>query len=678
MKYLLYLTMALAANTVLANTNMLTTTVTADRKAESNNDTNTVQINHIDAIHATHISEVLVQSPGTWISRGNGQEQLTAIRSPVLTGSGGCGPFLMAEDNVPLRASAFCNVNQLFDANYEQADSIEVLRGPGTALYGSSAMHGIINIISPNFSDKPYTDLTAELENSHHAYRLGVDHRESHWLLQANTADDNGYKRDSGYNQQKLRFKFLQTSDATSVVHNLNIQQLEQQTAGYVVGKNSYKDDSRKRENPNPDAFRNAESLRYSATINYVLDEKRSWVITPYLRINNMEFLMHFQPGEPIEKSGHHSVGMQTAFYYQWLDNINVITGIDSDYSQGFLKQTQNKAGPSLNFPIGVQYDYAVDVFTIAAFAQSHIALTDTLALTLGNRIENAQYRYNNLVSDGTACLPAATNCRYIRPADNTLNFYNWSPKLTLSWNAFSNNYFYTTLATGYRAPDSSELFRLEQGQTIANIDSEFIRSAEIGWNGSIDQRIRYQFNLFSMKKGNVIFKDANRQNVDNQKTRHEGIEASINADITPTVNIDVQLSYAKHRYDSNIKLIDGSTAFIKGNFIDTAPKQMYHINITWQALTRSAFSLEAVYLDRYYLDPANQYSYPGHTLTNFRYQQQLPNHWQISAGIYNLLNIDYADRADITAVTLANPIAQERYFIGEPRSFRLSISTRL
>ena len=82
--------------------------------------------------------------PGTWISRGNGQESLTALRSPVLTGAGSCGAFYMAADNISLRAPGFCNVNQLFDANTEQAGRIEVLRGPATALYGSNAMHGVI------------------------------------------------------------------------------------------------------------------------------------------------------------------------------------------------------------------------------------------------------------------------------------------------------------------------------------------------------------------------------------------------------------------------------------------------------------------------------------------------------------------------------------------------------
>ena len=48
---------------------------------------------------ATHPNELFDAVPGTWISRGSGQEHLTAIRSPVLTGAGACGAFLLLEDD---------------------------------------------------------------------------------------------------------------------------------------------------------------------------------------------------------------------------------------------------------------------------------------------------------------------------------------------------------------------------------------------------------------------------------------------------------------------------------------------------------------------------------------------------------------------------------------------------
>ena len=56
----------------------------------------------IERSAAHHPAELLNALPGVWVSRGNGQEHLTAIRSPVLTGPGACGAFLMLENGIPI------------------------------------------------------------------------------------------------------------------------------------------------------------------------------------------------------------------------------------------------------------------------------------------------------------------------------------------------------------------------------------------------------------------------------------------------------------------------------------------------------------------------------------------------------------------------------------------------
>ena len=52
-----------------------------------------------------HPNEIFDRIPGVWISSGSGQEHLTAIRSPVLTGAGACGAFMVLEDEIPTRPS---------------------------------------------------------------------------------------------------------------------------------------------------------------------------------------------------------------------------------------------------------------------------------------------------------------------------------------------------------------------------------------------------------------------------------------------------------------------------------------------------------------------------------------------------------------------------------------------
>ena len=86
----------------------------------------------LEQLQSQHIQEILINTPGVNIQRGNGQEYLPAIRSQVFTGAGSCGAILTAEDGIPLRSAGFCNVNELFEAHSEIAQNIEVIRGTAT------------------------------------------------------------------------------------------------------------------------------------------------------------------------------------------------------------------------------------------------------------------------------------------------------------------------------------------------------------------------------------------------------------------------------------------------------------------------------------------------------------------------------------------------------------------
>ncbi|SVA50120.1 uncharacterized protein METZ01_LOCUS102974, partial [marine metagenome] len=68
----------------------------------------TVNAETLKLVRANHVHEALVRIPGVWVSRGSGQEHLTAIRSGVLTGPGACGGFLFLEDGIPIRPAGFC------------------------------------------------------------------------------------------------------------------------------------------------------------------------------------------------------------------------------------------------------------------------------------------------------------------------------------------------------------------------------------------------------------------------------------------------------------------------------------------------------------------------------------------------------------------------------------------
>ena len=161
----------------------------------------------LDLIRHVHIGEVLNSVPGVVFNRGNGQESLLGIRSPVLTGAGSCGSFQTSQDGIPLRGAGFCNVNQLFEANTEQASNIEIVRGPGSVLYGVNALHGAINVITPSLGQEPGGDVSIDMgPNEYARLNAGINTIQGKHSFGAyfNGATDGGYLDDSGFDQQKL------------------------------------------------------------------------------------------------------------------------------------------------------------------------------------------------------------------------------------------------------------------------------------------------------------------------------------------------------------------------------------------------------------------------------------------------------------------------------------------
>ena len=91
----------------------------------------------------THPSQMMSQVPGAAVAVTNGEGHTTAIRQPFTTSP----VYLFLEDGIPIRSTGFFNHNALYETNIPQAGGVEVVRGPGSALYGSDAIGGVVNEI---------------------------------------------------------------------------------------------------------------------------------------------------------------------------------------------------------------------------------------------------------------------------------------------------------------------------------------------------------------------------------------------------------------------------------------------------------------------------------------------------------------------------------------------------
>jgi len=643
-----------------------------------------ISAEEIKQVAHVHIQELLQRVPGVNLQRGNGQEYLPAIRSPVLTGAGACGGFLISEDYIPLRAAGFCNVNELFEAHTEQAESIEVVRGPGNAYFGSNALHGIVNINTPDIPNTKQTRLAFEAgsyEFTRIKTRMGNSTIDSDgdltgYNLALTVSRDGGYRDDSGYNQQKFSGRHLYSNNKLNIKSGLTITNLDQRTAGFILGRDSFKDSQLARANLNPEAFRKAESLRLWSRFEYQSTEVNQLIVTPYIRLTDMSFRQHFLPGKPLEENGQQSIGLQSVYYFALGETFKLSLGIDGETSNGFLKQTQESPTEGSAFlqatiPTGKQYDYDVNASMFASFIHSDWQFLPRWQLTAGIRYESMNYDYDNQMlagrttEDGTEC--GFGGCRYSRPEDRNDSFDNWAPKVGISYLLPNKALLFTNLSRGFRAPQATELYRLQREQAVADLDSVKLNSFEIGIRKESSQ-ISYELVYYQMDKDNVIIRDSNFFNISNGKTKHKGLEGRFDYILGEFWSIAVNASLAEHRYASD-QFLGGIN--INGNEIDTAPNQFGSMQLRWNPTENLRLELEWLNQGAYYMDAENLHKYGGYNLLNLRANWEVNDRWNIFARVNNLLDKKYAERADYTFFT------EERYFPGTPLNLFVGVEWR-
>ena len=638
----------------------------------NNQSISSVNEEELNALDAQHPKQIFRRSPGVWISRGSGQEHLTAIRSPVLSGPGACGSFLVLEDGLPVRPTGFCNVNGLFETFFEMASGVETITGPASARYGANAMHGVINILSKpiNSENKFYANIGP---NNYKNFKVRTGNKED-WSLDGFFANNDGFRDQSGYDQQKIKVQSNFSFSSWNASLKATLTNLNQETAGYVNGLDSYKDEDFSKRNFNPDAYRDANSQRISLRLTRNNGNTLN-SITPYIRSNDMKFFQHFLPGTPLEENKHKSVGLifQKISDYE---SYSLVRGLQVDLAKAELIETQQNALTNSSAfnnatrPKGKHYDYEVDSIVYAIFAGiENFNLNENLNFFADARAEFIEYDYSNKMNsgntreDGTKC--GFGGCYYNRPADRTDDFNEVSARIGIVTNYEYLNYF-AQISLGFRPPQINEAYRLQKKQNVSDLDSETLTMIEIGSKYDLDM-INGSISFYQSKKKNSIFRDSENFIVDNGKTDHQGIELSLNWLINAANTISTNITYGDHKYDFATDTSMREKIRI-GNKIDTAPRLM--ANLIWDLNVNedSFLAFEVEHMSAYYTDAANLHEYEGHTLYHARFKRDLSDSLKTYFRVENIFDKRYAERADF------NAFGGDRYFPGLPREFYIGL----
>jgi iron complex outermembrane receptor protein len=644
----------------------------------------------ISLVSAVHPSDILNRATGVHIQTNNGMESLPSIRSPVLTGPGAVGAFLFLEDGIPTRSAGFANNNALSELNLAQAQELQIIRGPASAIYGSNAVHGVVNVLTKEPHNGGDITLIAG-PNKRYQLQGTVGNESDKQGVSGNiqAIDDGGYRDNSDFKSVKLglRHDYVNGDDQFKTTFSGFV--LDQNTAGFISSSDNgsecysstfsaeylYKDRDAMTKNCDNDAYREWSSVRIATSWQRELSADRSFIMTPYFRINQMEFRQHYLPSKAIEENSHYSLGLVSSYNWQVDQNFAFVMGIDLEWTKGELTQTQQKPDTyswGKARQQGLHFDYKVAVSTIAPYLQADWQLTQQLKFTGSIRFDTTQYRYNNVIADGTtkadgsACVnnnDEEIECLFKRPEDSKDSFDNTSTKLGFNYLMSKNMAFFGALSQGFRAPQTTDMYRLQKQQVVGEIESEQLDSAELGLRG-MSNKLTYEAIVYYMTKDNFFFRDDEGLNVTDGETSHQGFELSIDYKLTEQLSVALNYSYAQHEYEFD----RASSGVIKGNEIDTAPKQLGNVRVAWEPNDKSKLELEWLHMGESYLDPSNEHLYAGHDLLQLRGSIQIKHNIRLFARIENLTDEKYASRPDYA-------FGSYRFFGGQPRALNVGAS---
>lgn len=632
----------------------------------------------IRATNAKHPSELMGRVPGVWVNITGGEGHITAIRQPLTTSP----VYLYLEDGVPTRSTGFFNHNALYEINVPMAAGIEVNKGPGTALYGSDAIGGVVNVLTRPAPLKPEAEISADIGENGWKRTLitgGNTFGSDGFRGDLNLTHTDGWREKTGYDRQSGTVRWDKVLGGDAVLKTVaTFSNIDQETAGSsTISKNDYENNPTV--NYTPISFRKVKAARLSAA--YEQESANSLLsITPYLRYDDMDLLANWSLSyDPtVYNTNNSSFGVMAKYRRDFEPmRARLIVGVDVDHSPGSRsEQSINLTSTSgtgytkryLAYTVGSTiYSYDATYRGVSPYLHGELSPADKLRLTAGLRYDNMRYEYDNHLTDSWIL---AGGRYYGHVGDTSVSYDHFSPKLGATY-AFTNDVSgFVNYNHAFRAPSEGQLFRpsagsgttnpQKQASAQANAQSALglkpvkVDSYEIGMRGKAGEKISWEASAYHMTKRDDIlsFKDPATnasQSLNAGKTLHRGIEIAAGADLASQWRLDVAYSYAKHTYE---KWSVNPTTDYSGKEMETAPRIIGNTRLSYApgALNGGKIAVEWVSLGSYWRDQANTSKYDGHDLFNVRVNYPINREWEAFGSISNLTDERYAESSSLSS----------------------------
>lgn len=657
----------------------------------------------INESKATAIYEVINKTPGVLMVNLGNEQNMMAIRQPMTTNA----YYLYLEDGLPIRPLGIFNHNALLEINQFNLESIEVIKGPVSSLYGPEAVGGTINLISqkPSF----YPEFKFGIQADQWGYKRiqaaggATIGKIGFHIAGISSLQENGWMTYSDYNKDNLNVKVDYTiNDKTRLISNTMIGKYYSDMSG---GVNESDFNNRSYKSSTDFTYRKSEALRTRLTLEHDWNPNASSYLTVYHRDNklgqNPSYGIRWSATiKPTTATGevnsndfksYGAIGQHTQKFDFW--NTTIVGGISYDFSPvsywAYLinlkatlnpgeagRQTVNKFEIVAEHPEIKLANYTADIYNTAVFKQISFSPVNKLIVTVGGRYDAMKIKYDNTLDNSTG------NKSY-----NKFTF-----KAGVNFNPVKNAGFYGNYSQGFSPPSITSIFKARTGtggntgipaEFYYNLKPATFENYEFGgWISLLNNKLTLDYAIYYMDGKNellsVRLEDSSTDYRSAGETNHKGIEFGLNYRPGGAQwNIRMGGTIAKHRY-IDFQLSDNSADALQnlsGYEMPTSPRWSGNSELSYYPnwLPNFRTSIEWQSVGSYYQNQINSVKYDGYNIFNARVGYRYHN-IEIYGNVMNLTDKLYA--YNLARGNAAN--SQTTYVAAPPRTFLLGIQYNL
>jgi len=630
----------------------------------------------IAAVNPSSVDQVLNQQSGVHMVDLGNEQHMMSIRQPISTK----GVYLYLEDGIPIRPNGVFNHNALLEMNMEATKTIEVIRGPYSALYGSEAVGGAINFITENptptltgkfgvrMDDKGYFRADAKIATTYKKTGVIVSGYKS--------KISNGIREYGNYNKNAITGKIThQFSDKLNWSNTITYIDYFSEMSGNL---DETKFKNRDYSSYHTFTFRDAKALRVNSTLSHKWNTKNNTSLSLVYRDNTMKQNPSYRiaddtdfgdttTGELNDNSfNSYAAYLQHNISFDKLKtNISFGGNVDfspKTFSAEVLDVNRNTLGYFDSFTSTGVYksDYSADIVNTGAFITGNFEPITNLKVNVGLRYDVYSYNFKNRLDTASD----------YSSADAKETFTAVTPRLGLTYNFTKNIGTYANYSVGFIPPSISDLFRKDD---VPLLDPTTFNNYELGgWMSLLKHKIYIDFAVYSLYGKNEVVSVSTkingvttRENKNVGETKHQGVEFGIKVKPTNSLTVRYNSAFSKHEYTSFVtKTVDGVISEnndYSGNEMPGAPEWVSNAGIDYNTPFLKGFRIGAEWqhVSEYFTDDLNKYTYEGYDTFNARLGYDTTR-FGIWMNIMNLTNELYATRANTawgkTTYTPGNP----------------------